>query len=189
MSLSENPNELLLQVSLANRQAFEKLYQVTSAKLFAISLRITQQEALSEEVLQDSFVKIWHNANRFDPQRAQAITWMGTIVRNQSIDAIRRHKKYLQEEHFEESGVEIADKAETPEATAIRYSTSKQINTCLQVLDERQKQMITLAYLEGYSHQEIADYERVPVGSVKTWIYRGIKKMRNCLEKALGKEG
>lgn len=183
MKLSDNPNELLVQVSLANQQAFKKLYQLTSAKLFAISVRITQQEKLSEEVLQDSFLKIWNNANRFDPEKAQAITWMGTIVRNQSIDMIRKNKKHEHDELLDEQQTQTVDETDTPEHLAITQNQLQHVHICMKELEQQHQDVILMAYLDGYTHQQIAEQQSVPVGSVKTWIHRGVKQIKQCIQR------
>ncbi|MGY0399489.1 MAG: RNA polymerase sigma factor [Ostreibacterium sp.] len=181
MPLSNDPNELLLQVSLSNRQAFKKLYDLISAKLFAVSLRITKQESLSEEVLQDSFMKVWDNAYCFDPQRAQAITWIGTIVRNKSIDMIRKNSKYQHYTEYHDDSIEYPDGQDTPEQLAMTYFDIKAVNLCLELLNDKQKEVILMAYLEGYTHQQISEIKALPIGSVKTWLHRGIDKLKRCL--------
>lgn len=184
MQLSDDPNELLIQVSLSNRRAFKKLYEMTSAKLFGVSLRITKQESLSEEALQDGFVKIWHNAHRFDAQKAQAITWMGTIVRNQSIDLMRKNVKHDEAGFYEQSIDDVAGDTETPEQLAMKAGDLQAVNHCMGTLVEAHKELILMAYLEGYSHQQIAEAKSMPVGSVKTWIHRGVKALKQCLNQA-----
>lgn len=183
MQLSDDPNELLAQVSLANRQALKKLYDLTSAKLFAISLRITKQSALSEEALQDSFIKVWQNAHRFDPAKAQAITWVGTIVRNTSIDLLRRQNKFEQHDELDDSLTTSGDDNDNPEFLATQQYALQAVHLCLDELDTQHKKMILMAYLDGYTHQQIADIENTPIGSVKTWIHRGIDKVKHCLQR------
>lgn len=183
MNDSQDPNQLLAQVSLANQQAFKTLYKITSAKLFAVALRITKQEKLSEEILQDSFMKIWQSAKQFDPEKAQAITWMGTIVRNKSIDALRKGKKYSDNTLLDDNQSMPHDDVETPEQLVLRHSELGAVKLCLGELNEQQREAILLAYLDGYTHQQIADLRTVPVGSVKTWIYRGINQLKICLQR------
>lgn len=180
MHLSDDPNELLLQVSLANQQALKKLYNVTAAKLFAISLRITKQEALSEEVLQDCFLKVWENAHRFDPDKAQAITWLGTMVRNRSIDVIRQQSKHHGHDDIDDTPIEDSQQA-TPEQLAIAQSHGQSLTICLQQLNTQQKNIFLMAYLDGHTQQQIADMQSIPVGTVKTWLYRSTEKIRDCL--------
>lgn len=183
MPRSDDLNQLLLQVGLSNRKAFKQLYNLTAAKLFAVSLRITKQQGLSEEILQESYIKIWHHAKSFDPDKSQAMTWMGTIVRHQSIDAMRKYFKY---EHTsaEDDGVLVTEAIEdNPEQLALRQGQLSEIEHCLGLLNEKQRSLIAMAYIEGYSYQEIAEIKTVPIGSVKTWIHRGIAEMRTCLNR------
>lgn len=183
MSLSDDLNQLLLQVGLSNRQAFKQLYDITAAKLFALSLRITKQQGLSEEVLQESYIKIWNHAKSFDPGKAQAITWMGTIVRHQSIDAIRKNAKYNHQTESDETMWLSEALADNPEQLVLRQGELTEIHECLSQLNEKQRHVIALAYLEGYSYQEIAEIKAIPLGSVKTWIHRGVAELRTCLNR------
>ncbi len=146
MNRNTSPNALLAQVSLGDRNAFAQLYQQTSAKLFAISLRITQQEALSEEALQDAFVTVWQRAAQFDPDS-------------------------------------LANEQPTPDLLAISQEQAQAVHLCLGELNAQQQTAIKLAYLHGYTREEIARHQNVPVGSVKTWIHRGVKKMKACLNR------
>lgn len=184
MSTHDDPNELLARVSLHDRQAFSQLYQLTSAKLFAISLRITQQEKLSEEALQDAFMTVWNRAAQFDPEKAQAITWMGTIIRNRSIDLLRRNSKHAYHEVLDDEALSVPDNEPTPEDLAVSHDQVQAIHLCLAELNDKQQMAIKLAYLDGYTREEIAAQQQVPVGSVKTWIHRGVDKIKACLNRA-----
>lgn len=181
MNRNTSPNALLAQVSLGDRNAFAQLYQQTSAKLFAISLRITQQEALSEEALQDAFVTVWQRAAQFDPDKAQAITWIGTIVRNRSIDLLRHNRKQNFQDDLDDDS--LVDHQPTPDLLAISQEQAQAVHLCLGELNAQQQTAIKLAYLHGYTRAEIARHQNVPVGSVKTWIHRGVKKMKACLNR------
>lgn len=183
MSNNDDPNYLLARVSLNDRQAFQQLYKATSPKLFAISLRITQQEKLSEEALQDTFMTVWERAGQFNPDRAQAITWMGTIIRNRSIDLLRRNSKHMAHDVLDDEALAVEDNEPTPEWLAISHEQAQAVSLCLSELNDNQQMAIKLAYLDGYTREEIAARQGAPVGSVKTWIHRGVEKMRACLNR------
>ncbi len=174
-------NDLLARVSLADRQAFQQLYQHSSGKLYAIAMRITTQDKLAEDVLQESFIKIWHNARRFDPQKAQAMTWMGTIVRNQAIDLLRKHKKQAESELFDED-LHSTNNDNPTEDSVIRTDNHQAVHHCLKTLDEKYRQTILLAYLNGYTHQEIAKIKGLSISNVKNRIHRGIAMVKACLQ-------
>ncbi len=174
-------NHLLARVSLADRQAFQQLYRHSSGKLYAIALRISNQEKLAEDILQESFIKIWHNAHRFDSQKAQAMTWMGTIVRNQAIDLLRKHKKQAESEPFDED-LHSTNSGNPTEDSLIRTDNHQAVHRCLKMLDEKYRQIILLAYLDGYTHQEIAEIKGLSISNVKNRIYRGIAMVKTCLQ-------
>ncbi len=174
-------NDLLSRVSLADRQAFQQLYQQSSGKLYAIALRITNQDKLAEDVLQEGFIKIWHNACRFDPQKAQAITWMGTIVRNQAIDLLRKNKKQSESELFDEDLHSTGNHNPT-EDSIIRTDNHQALHHCLKTLDEKYRQAILLAYLNGYTHKEIAEIKGLSISNVKNRIHRGIAMVKHCVQ-------
>lgn len=183
-------NHLLTRVSLADRQAFQQLYQYSSSKLYGIALRVTAQEKLAEDVLQESFMKIWHNARYFDPQKAQAITWMGAIVRNHSIDFVRKNKKHADSELFDEELHPIADSQSVnpTEDGVISLDNQQAIQHCLKTLDEKYRSAILLAYLDGYTHKEIAEIKGLSISNVKNRIHRGIAMVKNCVKTAFHRD-
>lgn len=175
-------NPLLARASLADRLAFQQLYHHSSAKLYAIALRITRQEKLAEEALQEGFIKIWHNAARFDAQKAQAITWMGTIVRNQAIDLLRQQQKHADTELFDEETTSAETTANPTEDSVIQGDNQQVVQQCLQTLDEKYRSAILLAYLDGYTHQEIADKQGLTISNVKNRIHRGVAMVKDCVQ-------
>lgn len=179
-------NHLLARVSLADRGAFQQLYQHSSGKLYAIALRVTTQEKLAEEVLQESYIKIWHNAAQFDPDKAQAITWMGTIVRHHAIDLLRKQKKYANNDSFDETEhTEYTEISKNPTAdSAIRADSHQVVQHCLKTLDDKYRQPILMAYLDGYSHKEIAEINGLTISNVKNRIHRGVAMVKDCVQAA-----
>lgn len=176
-----NLNHLLARASLADRQAFAALYQHSSAKLYAIALRITHNEKLAEDALQEAFIKIWHNARRFDAQKAQAITWMGTIVRNQAIDLLRKQKKHADSDCLDEDTISAENTANPTEDSVIQGDNHQIVQQCLKTLDDKYRTAILLAYLDGYSHQEIADKQGLTISNVKNRIHRGVAMVKDCV--------
>ena len=150
--------ELLSRTALGDRAAFAELYGATRAKLFAVSLRIVRERALAEEALQDSYVSIWHHASDYARLKGAPTTWMAAIVRNRSLDLVRRARELP----------EIDDALER----------------CLQELDAEQRQSIALAFFHGLTHSELAAHLHRPLGTVKTHVRRGLLKLRDCLMRA-----
>ena len=175
--------QLLGRAALGERGAFQELYRATAPKLFGVALRILRREDWAEEVLQECYVSVWRHAAEYRPGLAAPMTWMTSIVRNRCLDWLRRPK-------FEVSDVdgEIAEATPTAEegplARLERSGEAAGIARCLQGLDAKQRQAIMLAFYDGLSHAELASHLREPLGTVKTWVRRGLLRLKSCLEDA-----
>ncbi|BCM25136.1 sigma-70 family RNA polymerase sigma factor [Methyloradius palustris] len=175
--------ELLSKVGLGDRAAFSSLYQATSAKLFGLALRILLRRDLAEEALQDAFVKIWHNAESFNPEKAAAMTWMTTIVRNRCLDVLRAspHEAQLAEE---QSFDDWASEDLGPLAEITASTEAKALMNCMSHLAPLQRQTIAMSYFHGLAHEQLAQQLVQPLGTIKTWIRRGLQVLKNCLTTA-----
>ena len=172
---------LLAQAGLGNRAAFADLYEATKSKLFAVSLRIVRERHIAEEVLQDSFVNIWNNATKYAVAQSAPMTWMTAIVRNRSLDIVRRPFLEVQdEEDYFASNME--DERPGPDAQLVARRDQAKIERCMKGLDGEQQQTISLAFFQGLSHSEVASHLGKPLGTVKTHIRRGLLKLKGCLE-------
>ena len=172
---------LLAQCGLGNRRAFAELYDATKSKLFAVSLRIVRERHIAEEVLQDSFVNIWNNAGRYAAARSAPMTWMTAIVRNRSLDIVRRPRvEVADEDDF--FALNMADDSPGPHEQLTAGRDQVRIERCMKGLDREQLQTISLAFFHGLSHSEVADHLGRPLGTVKTHIRRGLQKLKVCLE-------
>ena len=185
-SQSQNPaNErlaaLLAQAGLGNRAAFADLYEATKSKLFAVSLRIVRERHVAEEVLQDSFVNIWNNATKYAIAQSAPMTWMTAIVRNRSLDIVRRPFLEVQDED-DFFATNMVDERPGPDAQLDARRDQVKIEHCMKGLDGEQQQTIALAFFQGLSHSEVASHLGKPLGTVKTHIRRGLLKLKGCLE-------
>lgn len=174
---------LIGATALGDRGAYRALYDAVSPKLFAVALRMLRDETRAEDVLQDSFVNIWHAAGSYNATLSAPMTWMTTIVRNRALDAIRRVDHQAVELDDDLEAVLESD-ARGPEAGASLGQESRALAACLQGLDAGPRQAIAFAYFQGLSHSELAGSLKVPIGTVKTWIRRGLEKLRRCLDGA-----
>ncbi|CAM3578566.1 sigma-70 family RNA polymerase sigma factor [Parendozoicomonas haliclonae] len=159
--------------------ALKLLYQKTSPNLFAVALRILKNRELAEDCLQSAYIKIWKYAGRYDAGKARPMTWMNTIVRNQALDMLRRQKP--QEISDDEALAQVADDARGQFDHVALARDSEDVHRCLAELSDQQRACIELAYFDGLSHQEMSDQLDYPLGSVKTWIRRGLMRLRTCL--------
>lgn len=165
---------LLAAVAAGDTAAFARLYRLTSAKLYAIALRILKKESLAQDCLQETYLGIWRQAASYRAERAAAQTWLSVITRNRALDMLRRQKHDLLQE-----SVELE---ELMAPTAIDPVTGIALEHCLQRLGQERADCIRLAYLEGLTHPELAARLDLPLGTVKTWIRRGLETLRKCLE-------
>jgi RNA polymerase sigma-70 factor (ECF subfamily) len=171
---------LLEAITRGDRGAFSDLYRRTSAKLYGICLRLLPSEAEAQEVLQETYVLVWQKADRFDSAKASAITWLATIARNKAIDRLRRRTLAC-------DGLEAAAEVEDDSPSAFDVigdaEDAARLSHCLEELDQRARAMIRAAFLDGASYPELAERERVPLGTMKSWIRRGLQRLRGCLER------
>jgi RNA polymerase sigma-70 factor (ECF subfamily) len=174
---------LLAACARRDRAAFERLYRETSPKLFGVALRILRREDWAEEVLQDCYVRIWDHARDYREGLAAPMTWMTSIVRNRCLDQLRRPRLEVIDEDGER--IEAAEsEAPGPLERLESGAEADALRRCLEALDARQRQAIALAYYDGLSHSELASHLREPLGTVKTWVRRGLLRLKSCLEAA-----
>jgi RNA polymerase sigma-70 factor (ECF subfamily) len=185
------PDTIALQTWLAavarrDAAAFRQLYESTSPKLFGFLLRILRKEEWAEEVLQEAYVSIWDNAGSYQPALAAPMTWMTTIARNKAFDALRRHEATL-EIDAEGFAQEVAQALESPEPgplAALELSADAEaLANCLRRLEALHRQAIALAFYHDLSHGEVASRMALPTGTIKSWIRRGLERLRLCLSK------
>ena len=171
--------QLLARTALGDRAAFAQLYEATRAKLFAVSLRIVRERFLAEEVLQDSFVSIWNHASEYARAKSAPTTWMTAIVRNRSLDVVRRTRE---EPDIDDRLAEgLVDEGAAPDREAAARAGGHSIRQCLAELEPEQRQSIALAFFHGLTHSELALHIGRPLGTVKTHIRRGLMRLRECL--------
>jgi RNA polymerase sigma-70 factor (ECF subfamily) len=174
--------ELLAHSALGDRKAFAQLYEATRSKLFAVSLRIVRERPLAEEVLQDSFVSIWNHASDYAQAKSAPTTWMTAIVRNRSLDVVRRARETPDVD--DTLAANLVDEAASPALETEMRAEAHSLRRCLEELDAEQRQSVALAFYHGLSHSELADHLRKPLGTVKTHIRRGLLKLKDCLVRA-----
>ena len=177
---------LLAAVALGDRKAFRTLYDLSSAKLFGFALRVLRKDELAEEALQDAFVAIWHAAASYQPHLASPPTWMAAIVRNKALDIRRRAQAGLESGagQFDHDAVDgLEDAAMGPLERVQLSRDADALGRCLDTLAGRQRQAIGMAFLHELSHSEVAARLSQPIGTVKTWIRRGLDRLRDCLDK------
>jgi len=173
---------LLLATAGGDRGAFERLYGRTSAKLFGICLRILHERTQAEEALQDVYLAIWHKAGLYDGERASPITWLAMIARNKAIDHLRARRTDRLSQPID-LAAELADDAAGVADLAIARDDNRRLRACFDELSGEQRRVIHTAFFEGCTYEEIAERSETPIGTVKSWIRRGLLKLKACLQR------
>lgn len=171
---------LLRAVAGGDRPALKLLYGRTSAKLFGICVRLLQNDAEAEEVLQDVYITVWQKAGSFDASRASPITWLAVLARNKAIDRLRLRR--LPTDTID-AAADVADGGASAFELLERGEERERLDHCLGELEGRQQAMIRAAFLDGATYPELAQREQVPLGTMKSWIRRGLMRLRGCLER------
>ncbi|HET8611364.1 MAG TPA: sigma-70 family RNA polymerase sigma factor [Sphingomonas sp.] len=173
--------EALGRAGQGDRAAFAEVYRRTSAKLFGVCLRILSDRTEAEESLQEVYTIIWTRAGRYDPTLASPITWLATIARNRSIDRLRARRVFA--DASPEAAEAVPDPADDALTTLTRAEQDGALGRCLGELDERAQGAIRRAFFAGLSYAELAQEQAVPLGTMKSWIRRGLIRLRECLER------
>ncbi|SEN08578.1 RNA polymerase sigma-70 factor, ECF subfamily [Duganella sp. CF517] len=181
--------DLLQRVSLQDHAAFKQLYDLTSAHLYGVAMRFVRQRELADEILQDAFINVWQQAGSYAATLSTPMTWLITIVRNKSLDRLRKGKLESDNtssfednspDQYQEEVMEHAD----PHDLFAAATEKIEVTRCLSQLDAPQRQSLALAYYNGLSHSELAEQLQVPLGTAKAWIRRGLDRLKKCLEQA-----
>lgn len=169
---------LLAAVSRGDQEAFQRLYTATSAKLYGVVLRILRRGDLAEEVLQETYVRVWRRAAEFNPAQATPITWMVAIARNHALDVARKKSVVVEEPLGMDGGSDM------PEPLVRREMTEdlKRLLACMGNLEEERRRLILLAYYSGWTREELAARFDKPANTIRTWLRRSLLQVRECLE-------
>ena len=170
---------LLAAVAKGDEAALERLYRATRPKLYGVVLRILRRADLADEVMQETYLRVWNSAGQFDPAVASPVTWMLAIARNRAIDLVRRRSETSIEE--EPDAMEVA--ADTPDPLAGREMNEefRRLLACMGRLDAERRRLVLLAYYSGWSREQLAAEFAKPVNTIKTWLRRALFEIRECL--------
>jgi RNA polymerase sigma-70 factor, ECF subfamily len=180
-TIANSLESLLAQVAMGNRAAFETLYRTTANRLFGICLRVLTQRAEAEDALQDVYTAVWRKAAQFDPAKANATSWLAMIARNKSIDRLRAMPS-RQSRGSLELAENVADPGASPPHQVQTSTDRAQLDHCLERLEPRRRSLIRAAFFDGLTYEELAAKIEAPLGSIKSWIRRGLMQLRECLE-------
>ena len=164
--------------------AFERLYRLCAPLFMGIALRIVRRTEVAEEVLHDSFTRIWQSAATHDPLATRPVAWMVAIVRNRALDTAASHDVARVDPYEEHMVDTLFDWSEGPDDAEDRRRSTRWLRDCLARLQAAERQALVLAYQHGLSHSELAAQLQTPLGTVKSWVRRGMASLRDCMEGA-----
>lgn len=181
VSTEVSPESVALGVLLqacgqGNQLAFETLYRVTSGRLFGVCLRYLNDRGEAEEALQEVYTAVWLKAETFDPRLSAAMTWLASIARHKAID-----RRRAQRHHEPLDSIDLWPADESVAEAFEAHRQSRQIDHCLETLGKDQQTYIRVAFFEGYSYAELAARHSIALGTMKSWIRRGLLQLRACL--------
>ena len=162
--------------------ALGELYDRTAAKLFGICLRILGDRGEAEDALQEVYVSIWRRADSFDAARASPITWLATIARNRAVDRLRSSGRPRATAPIEAAS-DVADSADNALTLLEASEDRARLMGCVEELEARQARAIRAAFFEGNTYAELASRADVPLPTMKSWVRRGLIRLRECLER------
>ena len=164
--------------------ALRELYDRTSTKLFGLAVRVVGKRDWAEDVLQEAFITIWRSAGDYRSTLSPPLAWLGMIVRSRALDFLRRRaseRADAVQELDEAISETVAGDSPDPLDTAQASEQAWALHECLRKLEARQREVLSLAYLRDLSHSELSEQLKLPLGTVKTWIRRGLEQLRGCL--------
>ena len=175
---------LIDRIAQRDEAALKALYDLTSGKLYGLALRVVRSNEWAEDALQDTFLQIWRTAPDYRASLSPPMAWLGLIVRSRSLDLLRRRKaerEHLTDEIDEAMADTLEGDSPNPLDTSLASQQAWALHQCLGKLENKQREVVSLAYLRDLSHGELAQQLRLPLGTVKTWIRRGLDQLRSCM--------
>jgi RNA polymerase sigma-70 factor (ECF subfamily) len=165
----------LARCAAGDRAALRVIYDIEAPRMIGVARRILRRQDLSEEAVQDAFMRVWRSARTFDPQRGAARSWLYAILRNCALSILRDEGRFTSDEDSAEQAAPMTESAlaRLPETSALRR--------CLERLEPARRSVVLLSYVHGLSHGELAGRLGVPLGTVKSWVRRGLISLQECM--------
>ncbi|MDH4425948.1 MAG: sigma-70 family RNA polymerase sigma factor [Acidovorax sp.] len=188
MSSTLHPDSELMnlidRIAEQDDSALKELYRRTSAQLFGLAMRIVRHRDTAEDVLQEAFLSVWRGAGSYRGALSPPMAWLGLIVRSRALDALRKRtsdRADMMNELDDDMAQVLEGDSPNPMDTADASEQAFALHHCLGRLENKQREVVSLAYLRDMSHGELAEQLKLPLGTVKTWIRRGLEQLRTCM--------
>jgi RNA polymerase sigma-70 factor (ECF subfamily) len=175
---------LIDRIGHRDEAALKQLYERTAPKLMGLAMRVVRQREWAEDVIQEAFLTVWRVAGDYRSSLSPPLAWLGLIVRSRALDLLRRRtadRAQLTQEFDELMADQMESDAPNPVDTADASEQAWALHQCLAQLEGKQREVVSLAYLRDLSHGELAQQLKLPLGTVKTWIRRGLEQLRGCM--------
>ena len=175
---------LIDRVALADEKALRELYELTSSKLYGVAVRVVSNRDWAEDVLQEAFINIWRIAGVYKATLSPPMAWLALVVRSRGLDFLRRRASSRADRMQELDDVvadTVAGDSPNPMDVAQASEQARALHDCMRQLDNKQREVVSLAYMRDMSHGELAEQLKLPLGTVKTWIRRGLEQLRGCM--------
>ncbi|WP_232017067.1 sigma-70 family RNA polymerase sigma factor [Gordonia insulae] len=171
---------LLADSALGDRGAFARLYDLTSARIYGLALRVVRDRNYAEEVVQEAYLQYWQKAGDYQPTRGTVISWMMTIAHRRAVDRVRseelQHRKIGEYE-----ATSRLPAGPVPLELVVDREQSGELRTCLNRLTDLQRDSIEMSYFSGMTYPEVAEHTSTPLPTIKSRIRDGLRKLRSCL--------
>lgn len=182
--MKTDTNQLLKKAGKGDQASFQQLYDALAPRVLAFLMQMLGDRHLAEDVLQDTMIQSWRKADQFDASKAKASTWIIAIARNRALDLLRKTGRFKQV--MDERNYQIVDALYDSDSDASEHMESKRtrgrLNHCMDELGDDTVTCIRLAYINGFSFSEIADYRKNSINTVKSWVRRGLEKLGRCMQ-------
>ena len=176
--LDEGLEQLLARCALGDRAAFQALYDSTAPQLYACLLRLLRRRDAAEDVLQEVFVAVWRRAGDYRADKGRPLTWLTSIARYRALDILRRGGRELPLPE----DAEPADESTEDEPDIVDSRSASRLESCMEQLGQQQRQCVRLAFVDGYTHSDIARALSTPLGTVKSWLRRSLQALKQCMD-------
>lgn len=176
--------KLIDRVATGDQVALKQLYELTSSKLYGLAVRVVSNREWAEDVLQEAYLTIWRVAGDYRAALSPPMAWMGLIVRSRALDFLRRRaaeRGHMTQELDDTLAETLQGNTPNPMDTTQASEQAWALHQCLERLEKRQREVVSLAYLRDLSHGELSAQLQLPLGTVKTWIRRGLEQLRGCM--------